>query len=295
MAGGTECLHEEKRGWMNLAAKPGRSPLRFWNPIPPNGGALRLAEGGRELSFFAMNPPARPSFLPAYGQRVFVSDHDASTPEARKRLYRESIYRHWSLWREFYGNVHRVADGVYRSGQLTPPQLRRVFKRHGIRTVINLRGPVRKCRLLALEVHLCAEQGVELIHFGLDSRGVPRPQAVRAAHQLLKTVQGPLLIHCKSGADRAGLMSALVLHWREGLPLDRAARQLRFWPFLHFKLGRTGLIDHYFVQAERYLRAHPEHDLLYWTENIMDREALEASFSSRMVFDLLVDRLLRRE
>ena len=90
-------------------------------------------------------------------------------------------------------------------------------------------------------------------------------------------------------------MSALVLHWREGLPLDRAARQLRFWPFLHFKLGRTGLIDHYFVQAERYLRAHPEHDLLYWTENVMQCAVLEASFSSRMVFDLLVDRLLRRE
>jgi protein tyrosine phosphatase (PTP) superfamily phosphohydrolase (DUF442 family) len=260
-----------------------------------SAAALRLAASGRELSVVAMNPPVRPSSLPASGRGVLVSDHDASTPEARRRLYWESTYRHWSLWREFYGNVHRVADGVYRSGQLTPPQLRRMFARHGIRTVINLRGPVRKCRLLALEVHLCAEQGVELIHFGLDSRGVPRPEAVRAAHDLLSAAKGPLLIHCKSGADRAGLMSALVLHWRQGMPLERAARQLRFWPFLHFKLGRTGLIDHYFVQARDYLRAHPEHDLLYWTENVMNRDALEASFSSRVVFDLLVDRLLRRE
>ena len=36
-----------------------------------------------------------------------------------------------------------------------------------------------------------------------------------------------MLMHCKSGADRAGLMSVLYRHLHEGVPIEEAKRSCR--------------------------------------------------------------------
>ncbi len=56
-------------------------------------------------------------------------------------------------------------------------------------------------------------------------------------------------MHCKSGADRAGIMSVLYRHYRLGLPIEEALEQLSF-KYLHIKQGKTGVLDYTF---ERYL------------------------------------------
>ena len=49
-------------------------------------------------------------------------------------------------------------------------------------------------------------------------------------------------MHCKSGADRAGLASAIYLIAFEGKPVAEARKQLS--PrFLHFRRSATGILD----------------------------------------------------
>ena len=51
-----------------------------------------------------------------------------------------------------------------------------------------------------------------------------------------------MVMHCKSGADRAGLMSALYLILNQNVSVDKAKNQLSF-KYLHLKHAKTGILD----------------------------------------------------
>ena len=85
---------------------------------------------------------------------------------------------------------------------------------------------------------------------------VPTATVVRQAQELFQEIEYPALFHCKSGADRAGLMSAFLLYLKEGKPLHEAVRQLSL-KYGHFRKSETGVLDYFF---ERYMaenRAEP--------------------------------------
>jgi protein tyrosine/serine phosphatase len=101
-------------------------------------------------------------------------------------------------------------------------------------------------------------------------------------------------MHCKSGIDRAGLMSALYAHFELGQPIEQAARQLGL-KYLHLKTGRTGVLDELFA---RYLRqiAPTGVSFLQWVESdAYDPAALTREFHATWWGNLLVDKVLRRE
>jgi protein tyrosine/serine phosphatase len=102
-----------------------------------------------------------------------------------------------------------------------------------------------------------------------------------------------VLFHCKSGADRAGMMATLYLHLHEGMELRRAMRQLSLF-YGHVRQARTGVIDYFF---ERYLaetrgQAMP---LLDWVERHYDPAELNATFRESGFARFVVNDLLRRE
>jgi protein tyrosine/serine phosphatase len=100
-------------------------------------------------------------------------------------------------------------------------------------------------------------------------------------------------MHCKSGADRAGLMSVLYMHFRKGQPIEQAKRMLSL-RFGHVRQGKTGVLDYYFDQ---YLAlGKPKGlSLLEWTEREYDPDKLKAEFRAQPLADFLVDSILRRE
>ena len=58
-----------------------------------------------------------------------------------------------------------------------------------------------------------------------------------------REIEQPFVMHCKSGADRAGFASAVYLLVIEGRPLSEARKMLS--PrYLHFKKSKTGVLDH---------------------------------------------------
>lgn len=220
----------------------------------------------------------------------------ASVPEAlRTRLAPATRYLNMLLidhvWvRLFYTNRRRLGEGVWRSAQPLPYQIRR-YGREGVRTILNLRGR-SKTTTYEFEKAACAEAGITLVDLAMKSRAAPTPETIRALREAFLRSERPLLIHCKSGADRAGLASALFLHFDQGLPVGEAARQLSL-RFGHIRQADTGVLDAF---LERYLAdtAKEPMDFMTWVETRYDREELQRSFSASGWASRLL-RLLRRE
>ncbi len=189
-------------------------------------------------------------------------------------------------------NFHAVGRQAFRSGQLPPWILKRKIHRYGLRTVINLRGPIDTPSLI-MEREVCAREGVAHIDLRLSSRDTHRPELLLDIKSLLEKIEYPALFHCMSGADRAGFMSTLYLHWVENVPIEKT-RQLRLWPYWHYRWAKTGLLDHFF---DCYLAARSERNLSLedWISQQYRQDDVRGSFSSNPWLDSLVDRLLRRE
>ncbi|OBS10827.1 tyrosine-protein phosphatase [Acidihalobacter prosperus] len=224
-----------------------------------------------------------------------MPDPQPTTLSPRQRLWaywHALIHEHGWVRILLTTNYHRVGQRAFRSGQLPPWTLVRRIRRDGLRTVVNLRGPI-DTPTLALERELCAREGVRHVDVRLFSRDTHRPEALLEVKRLLAEIEYPALFHCMSGADRAGFMATLYLHWMEGVPLDRT-HQLRLWPYWHYRHARTGLLDHFFERYEAARRVSGI-SLEAWIRSEYRQEDIRSSFRSNRWFNTLVDRILRRE
>src|SRR6185503_10431006 len=173
---------------------------------------------------------------------------DLTTPGGRRRTYLDYLWNDHAYLRLGFSNAHWISDELLRANQPWPHQLA-AWQARGIRTVVNLRGGF-DASFYALEKDACARLGLTMVNFTVTSREVPSREQVLGAKRLYETIAYPALIHCKSGADRAGIMSVLYMHFRKGLPIREALAQLSL-KYLHIKQGKTGVLDYVF---ERYLR-----------------------------------------
>lgn len=206
-------------------------------------------------------------------------------------LYADMLLIDHGIFRLFYWNRHKLGQQAWRAAQPAPHQIRSIAKR-GVRTIVNLRGE-RSCGGYWLEQATCRKLGIELVDFQLRSRAAPTKQELFEARDLLARLSYPILLHCKSGADRAGLMSALYLIVCEGVPVADAKSQLAL-KFGHIRQADTGILDYFF---ERYLadtagRPMPFFD---WVESVYDPVELRRSYQAKGWANLITDRLLRRE
>ncbi len=200
------------------------------------------------------------------------------------------LLRDHGFLRFFWHNRHLVSGGVFRSNQPAPWDIAWAA-RHGIKTVVNLRGGLGKGSW-RLEKAACDAAGMTLIDFNIRSRAVPDRATIEAASRLFDTVEYPILLHCKSGADRAGLMSALYLLLKTSSDFDAAAAMLSF-RYLHVRQAKTGLLDA-FLAAYRpfYLSGK---GLLDWAAEDLDPHAIERDFMASGWANRLVDDILRRK
>lgn len=183
-----------------------------------------------------------------------------------------------------------VAPGkLYRSNHPLPWQLRAAARRHGIRTVINLRGHRQSCGSDTLAREEAARLGLTQIDAPFESRGAPHKDRILRLVDILARAEEPILIHCKSGADRTGLVAGLWL-LLQGRPVSEAAAQLTL-RHGHIRQGKTGILDAFFAA---YAAAAPK-PFLDWLREDYDEAALRAAFQSQPWADRLLDGVLRRE
>lgn len=199
---------------------------------------------------------------------------DLSDPEVRRRLTWHFHLMDHAFLRTFWTNFHEVAPGVYRSNQPGPARLKR-YHDLGIRTVLNLRGSAQLSYYL-FERETCRRLGMEMVDVNLSARTLAPPEVILRLVELFRTLPRPLVMHCKSGADRTGFAAALYLMLIEGRPVEEAMRQLD-WRYVHRSTTDTGVLDHFFRFYAREQR-RTGIGLLDWIREGYDRETVTASF-----------------
>jgi protein tyrosine phosphatase (PTP) superfamily phosphohydrolase (DUF442 family) len=161
----------------------------------------------------------------------------------------------------FAGHNFRVVSPgrVYRSAQLNAQDLTRTIQEHGIKSIFNLRGSADgpKGAWYATETNISQTMGVQHYDFallaGTELKNAEMEEILAAMEQAPK----PILIHCKSGSDRTGLVGALYLYTIEGKSAAVANRELTILcghvPYLFWR--DTIAMDRSFW---RYVGNHPQ-------------------------------------
>lgn len=216
---------------------------------------------------------------------------DVATGGGRFAAWSDCILVDHGVFRLAWGNWAAVVPGrLYRSNHPTPVRLRVAVRRFGLRTIINLRGR-RACGSDALSRDAARRLGLRHIDAPLESRGAPHRERVLALAEIYRRMEEPALIHCKSGADRTGLASAIFL-LVNGRSLAEARAQLS-WRFGHFRYARAGILDAFLLCYGR--QGEGRKPFLDWVREDYDEAALRRDFVAGGISHFLIDRVLRRE
>ena len=202
----------------------------------------------------------------------------------------ELMLKDHGVLRLTWHNLHQIDAQMWRSNQPTPGRVEQAAKA-GIKTIINLRGP-RSDGGWKLEAEACKKANITLIDFTARSRAAPDKEMLYGARDLFNSIEKPALMHCKSGADRAGLMAALyvLIHCKK--PVAEAMKQLSL-RYLHVRQAKTGMLDSFF---EAYAPYEAQGMAFFdWVDTIYDPKALHDEFMARPWAEKLVDGILRRE
>ncbi len=214
-----------------------------------------------------------------------------NNPADRKRARREAIWGDHGFLRSHIRNKHDLGGGMFRENQPNPPRVA-VWADEGIKTVINLRGQSPKGFYL-LEREACEKHGLKLYNFRMYSRDVHTVYKLRAVRELFETITYPAVLHCKSGADRAGIMSVLYKHFKMGEPIEKAVEQLSL-RYGHIKSGKTGMLDFFFSDYLAFNAVQPI-GFMDWVETIYDPVDVKARFKAGRVGSLVTENILGRE
>lgn len=203
----------------------------------------------------------------------------------------DSLIRDGRLSGLFYSNKHKLDVDVWRSSQPNPFDIRR-FARAGGKSILSLRG--NNCGgSYALEREETDRLGLSLDFWQCAAAKVVPPQGVQNLIDTLRRLERPLLIHCKSGADRMGFVSVIYRHVIAGEPIERALDQLSL-RYGHIKGSRTGVLDLFF---QRYMEQNDGGALSFedWLHTRYDQAEVNESYEKGPVIGWIEENILRRE
>lgn len=156
---------------------------------------------------------------------------------------RDRLHNFWvdqGFVRLFWRNAAEIAPGVHRSNQPDARRLARM-QAEGLRAVLYLRGSDDSAPYRA-EERACAALGLQFHSFNMSAHRLPSPERVMALIALFRRIEKPFLLHCRAGADRTGLASAIYLLAIEGRTVAEAKGMLSA-RFGHWSWSSTGVLD----------------------------------------------------
>lgn len=216
---------------------------------------------------------------------------DLSTPQGRRNAWVDALLVDHAVLRLFWTNFAPVVPGkLYRSNHPTPGNLRRFTRKVGLKSLINLRGQAKNGSD-ALSREEARRLGLNFYDMAFESRGAPHRDRILRLATIFKEMQGPALIHCKSGADRAGLVAGLYILINGGSAAE-AAQQLSL-RYGHIKHSKTGILDAFFKLYQQ--TAEGRKPFLDWVKDEYDETELRAAFKAGRVAEFINGKLLRRE
>lgn len=216
---------------------------------------------------------------------------DVHTAQGRALAWVDLLFVDHAILRLVHSNFGTVIAGkLYRCNHPTPMLIRRLTRRFGLTTVINLRGATGTGSYhLSRDAALAS--GLEYHDLAMESRGAPHRDRIMRLLEIYRTLPGPALLHCKSGADRAGLAAGLCLLFEGGSAND-ALRQLS-WRYGHIKQARTGILDAFFLRYQR--EGEGRKPFLAWLTEDYDEAALRRDFHANGLASFINDWVLAHE
>ncbi|HQT85179.1 MAG: protein tyrosine phosphatase [Acidiphilium sp. 37-64-53] len=223
---------------------------------------------------------------------------DIATRAGRRNAWLDALFVDHAVLRLGWTNFAAVKAGaLYRSNHPVPFQLEKFTRTVGLRTLVNLRGECRNGSD-ALSRDAARRLGLDFYDMALESRGAPQRDRILRIADIFRTMQRPALVHCKSGADRAGIGSALFVLIEGGTAA--AARAQLSWRFGHIRQSNTGILDAFLDEYER--AGEGRKPFLNWVAEDYDEIALRRAFDARSAKSLprriarfVNDRILARE
>jgi uncharacterized protein (TIGR01244 family) len=148
----------------------------------------------------------------------------------------------------YTGNLHAVSEGMlYRSAQLSKQQFEDAIREHKLKSILNLRGAHPGESWYDDERAAAQQAGITHFDYQMSSRRKLTPDQIEPILEIVRNAPKPLLIHCRSGADRSGLVAALFRLAIEKASPEEADRQLSLryghFPYL---TSKTGAMDESF-------------------------------------------------
>jgi protein tyrosine phosphatase (PTP) superfamily phosphohydrolase (DUF442 family) len=114
------------------------------------------------------------------------------------------------LLKPFYSANLGIVDGgrVVRSAQPTAG-LKDMIRDHKLASILNLRGGSPRNDYYSNEVRVAKEAGVDFYDVSMSATKRPKRLDLLRLIDVVNRCKYPLLIHCKSGADRTGLATTI--------------------------------------------------------------------------------------
>ncbi|MDO6727983.1 tyrosine-protein phosphatase [Cognatishimia sp. 1_MG-2023] len=203
--------------------------------------------------------------------------HDLIDPEERKKSQHYADWVDHGILRYRWHNFAQIAPNMYRSNHPNHERFE-AYAKLGIKTVLNLRGASNHSPYY-FEVESCKKLNLDLIDIPMSARSAPPPEKLIEVMDALETlVDIPTLMHCKSGADRTGIVSAMYLMHILGKPVEEARKMLSF-DFVHIKFTKTGILDYVIDMYARRVAKSPI-PFREWVETEYDHEAARDGFNN---------------
>ncbi|MDG4647136.1 tyrosine-protein phosphatase [Roseibacterium sp. SDUM158017] len=187
-----------------------------------------------------------------------------------RRLLLEYWLRDHAWVRLFVPNFYKVDADLYRANHPGHRRLR-IARDLGVKSVLSLRGDRGTVPTL-VERQACDALGLDLQSVRMWTTKLVEGEVLLDLVDKLRHMPKPMLVHCKSGADRTGLAVTLYLHVIKGVPLAEARRALS-WKYAHLSWTKAGIV-HRVLDA--YEADHVATGIGFedWVRTRYDREAL---------------------
>jgi len=139
--------------------------------------------------------------------------------DSRRSAWADPITQYAGL-----SNLFRVSDGLYRGAQPTKAEGYASLADIGIKTVVNLRAGHD-------EEELTRRHGLDYVHIPMRAWSFDEEDVIRFLRVASRPENHPVFVHCRRGADRAGMIVAVYRVVVEGWSKQDALFEMTEGPY----------------------------------------------------------------